>query len=107
MALCSFIGKKPPVLAEKNAKNAIRRTAGDPTDLSRKPRHLPVIMKRSSPNCLSVHHTAYYFTDGGQESQAKFHKNIKIGYLYFGDGNQKIWKKVHIGGLPYGNVAQK
>ena len=61
------------------------------TDLSRKPRLLPVIMKRSnSPYCLSVHHTAYYFTDGGEESQANLHKNIKIGRWYFGDENQKI-----------------
>lgn len=98
MALCSFIGKKPPVLAEKNAKNAIRRTAGDPTDLSRKPRHLPVIMKRfRSPNCGSVHHTAYYFTGGKRESQAKFHKNVKISV----DGFDK-WASGCVPGSPKG-----
>lgn len=81
MALCSFICKKPPILAEKNAKKRHKAHGGGetPADLSRKPRHLPVIMKRlRSPNCGSVHYTAYYFNGGKRESQEKFHKNVKI-----------------------------
>jgi hypothetical protein len=80
MALCSFIGNNCRTWQE-NVQNQRHKAHGRPNaaDLSRKPRHLPVIMKRGrSPNCGSVHHTAYYFTEAKRESQEKIHKNIKF-----------------------------
>ena len=54
------------------------------TDLSRKPRLFAGYHEtRGSPYCLSVHFTVYYFTDRGRESQAIFHKNIKIWAVQF------------------------
>ena len=94
---------------EKCKFNAIRRAVVRcSTDLSRGPRPLPVIMKRpGSPYCLSVHYTVYYSTDGGGESQANFHKNIKNGDVWFAVLWWKILKKLCFTGIAYGNIAQK